>query len=645
MSARVDLIVTLTSSSDHSGWYAEYELQGRTAKRYLRRADLEQLDLPAMFEGTGAKVEALLRADGLDQGARLTEWLFGVPGEQATWLRELVGAEAKDEPTVASITADLVLRTNDKLLLQQPWHILAWSGRSLIEYHWTIQLQVAWHTVEGAELPERLALLLVLPEHDPALGAAEHEEAVREVLGLIDAVTAHPDSAPVVRTKDELIDALSGSAWDVIYFRGHGLMKDGEAVLRLDPEREDQRHDDMTLRSLRTEIDDTQDTPAMVYLNCCSTGGGGWTGAGTLLEDVAAYVLAHHGPVTADVAASRGLSVLEAVLVDGRDPATAFCDSARRISGESPLWMAGVVHRSRSSWNAPQRRQFRATRGRLWPFRLDRRPHRALLSDEIRSMTLRKDPRVRGVSVVAVGDDSDHVPELGAVMLEHVRSTLGRDLPVLELSAQLPPEHKPTGVAWDNALRNALQRGDQADLDDALAQRRKELPGRGEFLVWVDFGTWPEPDGSFRVGKAVHWALRCATWTRNIDVPGARFVWWLGLTQGAAAHAKLASMLHHKAARDARTAPASTVLLPPLGGVDADDLYTFLRDHDPELLPDDWWCYARRVHAKVTASPAERAPYAKVAGILDAVKTVGTWRAYEPNLPPDPDDADADPFS
>jgi hypothetical protein len=645
MHTRHNLDVRFAPLPDNKGWKATFDIGGRTDTREISRDALVDLDLPSLFEGTGLEVEQRLRQRGLRLGNALTTWLMGDAGQQAGWLNKLVG-NLGTNPTVAALQADLALYTNDPLLLQQPWHALAWADVSLLEHRWTVRMQRHQDGAPPVEFPDLPAILLILPKRDPSLETATHEEELRELLRRISPVLAHPDSTPTARTRRELLSKLKQRAWDVLYFYGHGVMEPNpngapRTALRLDSARDDLASEDMSVRELRNAIlDEARGRPALVYLNCCAAGGGGWSGAGELLDDVVGVVFAHHGPVASDVATARARDVLEAVLGRGVDPVQAFCDSALREGANSPVWMAGTVHMSASGWTAKPRGDAAVSRDSLWPYRLDRRPHRALLVDEVRAMVQRPHSAVRGTCFLAVGGRNDCIDTLGPVMREHLQESL-REIPVLSLRATLPPftgSQPVDPAALDAALRAALQRGDTVDLTTAVRQRASELvDARGGFVVWTEFDAWPEEAGAIPPRHAMNWAVRCADWTKALSsIPEARFVWWLSADLGSGAYSQFEQLLQDPRARRARTAPASTVLLPPLQGVTVADLYDFLRDHEPELLSEDWWSYARRIHVKGVPRDGGLAPYAEAAEVLKAVREAGSWAKYR-GLPDDPD--------
>ena len=593
-------------------------------------------------QGTADEIAGVLSGDGAaSAGEALFQVLFGADADFLALLRDLTGdpsADARKHPLRVRVV------TADPLFAGLPFRLTARAGERLEGLGFTFETTheaalrppppLTWNRVfvlaEGTAPPERVPLLglfrssptalrdvrfppraapprilivapVIAPSDvakvaapgappPPALDTEAHVRAVRDGLAAIGLPHDHPAFVRVVRTAEDLAQALVGMKPDVI----HAL-----AYLDVDALVLEARSGGATRLAL-AELGRwlAAAPPLVLTLAGCSLGACSFPAAFAALAPHASLAVVHRTGAWSDSAAPAVLHALLAALGSDGDPVIAIRDAGKpttmAVHGAHARWICDEPPRLPSPFALACSRALDAPRA-------DALARVATLSraDEARvlALILPEPPRALGTS-----GSRPLIEELDLAG-RHLGRVRAVPLPLIEGKDPL--------VAWRSALHTGLDVG--ATIEEALrrlaldagwapiggaapepappafpADRATFVDRPGERgLLWLDSGTR---------GAAPHHPMSTADLTAWLEVaagvlaprvpPEIRVVWSIAIELDPDQRERLEAWLASRQRGRKAVSPGFDVaLLPPARPLDRDDVRSCLEEAWPEPCP------------------------------------------------------------
>jgi hypothetical protein len=299
-----------------------------------------------------AALPDLINRHAGEWGAFLFDLLFGSEMQWEVVLRTLFNQPlpaVRPNPPWAPVRLRIVA-TNDALLLGLPWRLTAWRNTRLVDRDWEFSTGSVIDPRENLVTPAPASVLIVAPRTgaDGAASDPTHVQAIVDVLKKVWPSRRElpkeqpPEYLRIVRTRNEMDNALRGMQPHLVYVHGHGAGTAERPGLLLDgadgPEL-------LPLAQLAASVRKSSRRPAVICLNV----NGLATQALAPLAGLVPLLIWRRLPNGEADATGVASAWLHSWLKDGDDPLTAL----HQASSERPLGEAVVfaAHGDYRLWN------------------------------------------------------------------------------------------------------------------------------------------------------------------------------------------------------------------------------------------------------------------------------------------------------
>ena len=300
----------------------------------------------------------------------------------------------QDEPVEVRIV------TNDEHIARLPWVLLSSKGIFLSTTGWSVALSSGQLGGE-CELPPSPRLLFVMPEAAayPATGAAQHLEALEDLLSRANHRHTQGLNLRVVKTWEDFIEASESFRPHVVYFYGHGIGDLSSSSL-IFTTGSNQKLVEKSIADVANCLRQANDeTVRLAYINCCLGDAGGLLGVGRQLGDFIPAVITNCTYARTDAAQAQAETLLRSILINGAPPHAAIANMRSNLtrlnfSFGDMRWMTPVLHCHYQKWKTtPPQPSSRLHRDPHWRYKLDRIIQFSQVSYQTQTMLAQHKPR------------------------------------------------------------------------------------------------------------------------------------------------------------------------------------------------------------------------------------------------------------
>ncbi|WP_133512264.1 hypothetical protein [Candidatus Thiosymbion oneisti] len=390
----------------------------------------------------------------------------------------------------------LHLASPDEQITRLPWVLLArdqdllsicgWSvllrGEPFVrpDDEGTIQLH---HGLRAVELPPAPRLLVIAPQPTDVKGtdADAHLAALQEQLSSRDAHMQWGKHLRRVDDWDEFVAVLPEFRPHLIYYYGHGRGTEHRSELIFATHQGQARKIPVT--GFAQCINQLEDPPRLVYVNCCQGDAAGYLGVGRQIK--APAVLTNRTKAVIPAAQAQAMALWEAVILKGRAPHLALQEVYQRtpeldLSLADVCWMTPVLYGQYAEWraNPPVKHWIKDDE---WHLKVDRIHQFGTVSFLVREMLRNKRPRC--LFFVWYGRAGEGID----LFHERLASELELDLPGAT-------EVYPVNPAWPDHLADptiafrevTLEVFGVNSLEDIPARIRTQNQGERQVLTYLN---------------------------------------------------------------------------------------------------------------------------------------------------------------
>jgi hypothetical protein len=449
-----------------------------------------------------------------------------------------------------------------------------------VEAGWTIEETEVEEPLHDESTTAPAGFLAVLPRaaRNGAAPDPGHETALREILAKVWPTGGDPGYVRVVRTREQLVQALKGMRPHVLYVHGHGEVQGDRPELLLDGPRGAER---LAIAALPRLFEEAGHRPAVVYFNTTGLASSRTPSPGSLLGGVP-LVLWRRLPEWTAESAALALDWLGLWLGDGKDPMAALHEAAgKRDPIESATLGVTAAYRT---WRTDV---FRGAPGPRDPLRqLDRDHQKALVRKHLGELVGSDTRRV--MALLAFGGKGNSIETLAEQLRFDLESALDHEITWLNL--QFPADRDLGRLRRTLEAELALQLGAGPDerIDHLLRRHapRTMKPGQRPVL-WLSWGSFgqhktgepPIHQAPLDAGQLGTWLCFSAEFLGTRCPADLRVVSFAALEVEEPRQARLTQALdEHRRQPWCRRRDFRLSVLPALGKVAEEDLLLFLED-------------------------------------------------------------------
>jgi hypothetical protein len=512
-------------------------------------------------------------------GERLFQLLFGDEGQWANIFRALFGSPpGTPQPTPLRAPVRLRIATSDSLIAGLPWRLTVWKQHLLVSAGWTFETTSVVDPVEDHTLASPSNVLVLAP-HAQADGVAPdsmHEEALRDLLAKVWPTGRDPGYLRIVRTREELLNALAGMRPSIFYIHACGAEQGGMPTLLLDGPR---GAAPLPLESLPRLFADAGHRPAVMVLHttglCCPVD----KPLPALWDGGIPLVVWRRLPEWMDDSSSYLLTWLGRWFGEGGDPVESLHAVTREALPASPEAATLAAHASYRSWKTTT---YRAVLGKRVPhLRLDRENQKAVIGKHLEEL-IRSDSR-RVVALVTYATPGNAIASLWEQLRDYLELTLDHLAVINWLHLQFPNERSRLRRDLEEELKLQLQADANERVEHLLRRHAPRIARAGKRpVLWLDWGTFgpaaalqPPLTGS-QLGE---WLQFTSEFLGSHCPDDLRLVSFVALESEAGNHARLSEKLQEHRRQPWARRPVFRLSDPlPLSHVAEADLLYFLED-------------------------------------------------------------------
>lgn len=456
-------------------------------------------------ESRAASIDELLAKETASVGAQLFELVFGSDAQWEPVLRTLFDrppSSPRANPTWAPV--QLRVCSEQALLLGLPWALLAWQGTPLLDRDWQFCTCSELDPLDNPHTPAPASVLIIAPHcaapSDEPAAAVPHVQAIGEVLQKAWPSARQQDYLRVVRTRNEVANALRGMRPHLIYIRAPASTRGQQPGLLLDVLNDAGRTDWLSLEELAALCRSTVPPPQVIYLDVHGLGSVEATPVAGL-ANATSLLIWRRLPEWQPDSTTQACAWLHRWLCDGEDPIRALPRADGK--GRSAEALTIAVHDRYRNWTTA--RALRGSASDLPRLTLDRDEQKALVVRHVNELA--SSDKWRVMALVAYADRGNLLGSLA----EQLQHELERDEAKAACNwrhLQFPGERENLRRDLEAELR--LQLGaDPGEMEKHLLRRHApNVKGSGKrAIVCLDWGVFGETSAGQPPLTSSH--LRC----------------------------------------------------------------------------------------------------------------------------------------
>lgn len=486
-------------------------------------------------------------------GRLLFELLFP---EEALWRKLFAGLFSLGDQRLANPSLHPVrLRvwTEDPELLSLPWRMTLWQSEWLLNSGWTFEVVKTPRSDGLLALRSPCKLLVVAPRYpgQTTPGTAHHFADLRDYLYRLSPLRTQPEFFRRAETRAELLSAISGMGPEIVYFYGHGDLRNGQLALLLDNPGNNES-DPLGMADFKRML--AVRYPRIVFLNGCLTGAAGWQAAGHHLCPQVPLVFGNRTVIFSNYAGRIARRWFERVLGNGVDPVLALHQLDPKYSQWDYHWITHVVHSHYRTCTIDG--QPMATEDEFGALRLDRDEPRALVARHAGELLHSSRRRVEALVAFAESDnliesfahqavDELEHSKLARVYYEVIKFPL---LSKAHAGARADKTKVPErALSLKELLQAELLLQLEAEGSETLSQllrRRYVEEGAGPQIVLLEFGVFGRRQGLISPPVPLReWLLFCQDILAQACPDGLRIIAYVGIEADVSKHGDIESQM------------------------------------------------------------------------------------------------------